>query len=368
MAALDWITIQGFKSIKSIERLPMSPINVLIGSNGIGKTNFLEAFHFLNAIRAGELQEYVARAGGAEKVLHFGSKETQHLSLHVSFNEEKDQYSLELSPDDADHLIATRERAYFWDKVRYPQKPFDKAISSFETEAGISNPKKRTGVASHVHQHLQSWRVYHFHDTGVTSKMKKAANVNDNRMLRVDGSNLPAFLYYLSQKRQDSYDLIQNTVRLVAPFFSRFSLEPLILNPDQIRLEWLHEGTDTYFNASSLSDGSLRFIALATLLLQPPDLRPSIILLDEPELGLHPYAITLLASLIRQASVETQIILATQSSLFLDHFHPDEVLVAERVQRGTEFRRLDGKELEGWLEDYSLGQLWEKNLLGGRPI
>ncbi len=368
MAALDWITVEGFKSIKSIERLPMSPINVLIGSNGIGKTNFLETFHFLNAIRAGELQEYVARAGGAEKVLHFGSKETQHLSLHVSFNEEKDQYSLELSPDDADHLIATRERAYFWDKVKYPQKPFDKAISSFETEAGISNPKKRTGVASHVHQHLQSWRVYHFHDTGVTSKMKKAANVNDNRMLRVDGSNLPAFLYYLSQKRQDSYDLIQNTVRLVAPFFSRFSLEPLILNPDQIRLEWLHEGTDTYFNASSLSDGSLRFIALATLLLQPPDLRPSIILLDEPELGLHPYAITLLASLIRQASVETQIILATQSSLFLDHFHPDEVLVAERVQRGTEFGRLDGNELEGWLEDYSLGQLWEKNLLGGRPI
>ncbi len=368
MAALDWITVQGFKSIKSIKRLALGPINVLIGSNGIGKSNFLDAFHFLNAIRTGELRKYVAQAGGAEKVLHLGSKETQHLYLHISFNEEEKQYSLELSPDDADNLVPTREKVYFGEKEQYPNKPYDRKISSFKSEAGNSNPDKLDDLASYVYKNLQSWQVYHFHDTSVTSKMKKAANVNDNRRLRRDGSNLAAFLYYLRKKRSDSYNLIQKTVRLAAPFFGKFSLEPLTLHPDQILLEWLHEGTDTYFNASSLSDGSLRFIALATLLLQPSELRPSIILLDEPELGLHPYAIALLASLIRQASVETQIVLATQSSLFLDHFCPDEVLVAERVQGATEFRRLDGNELEDWLEDYSLGQLWEKNLLGGRPI
>ena len=126
-------------------------------------------------------------------------------------------------------------------------------------------------------------------------------------------------------------------------------------------------GSDVYFNASSLSDGTLRFIVLATLLLQPASLRPSVILLDEPELGLHPYAITMVASLVKQASVETQIVLSTQSPLLLDHFEPDDVLVADRVAGATELHRLDVGKLERWLKDYSLGQLWRKNELGGRP-
>jgi len=139
------------------------------------------------------------------------------------------------------------------------------------------------------------------------------------------------------------------------------------LNPDKIRLEWSHLGTDAYFDASSISDGTLRFIALATLFLQPRRFRPSVILVDEPELGMHPYAITLLASLMKLASVNTQVIVATQSSLLLDHFEPEDVLVADRVHGGTRLTRLDSAELESWLEEYSLGQLWEKNELGGRP-
>ena len=154
----------------------------------------------------------------------------------------------------------------------------------------------------------------------------------------------------------------------VAPFFDDFLLQPLALNNDKIRLEWRHKRSDAYFDASSLSDGSLRFIALATLFLQPESLRPSIILLDEPELGLHPYAIALLASLVKQASINTQVILSTQSSLLIDHFQPEDVLVAERVDGQTQFTRLNATRLETWLEDYSLGQLWEKNEIGGRPV
>jgi len=156
-------------------------------------------------------------------------------------------------------------------------------------------------------------------------------------------------------------------VQRVAPFFDDFVLEPQRLNPTKIRLEWRHKGSDQYFDASSLSDGTLRFIALATLFLQPQQYRPSVILVDEPELGLHPYAITLLAALIKQAARTTQVIVSTQSSLLLDHFTPEDVLVADRVNGGTQFMRPDPERLQKWLKEYSLGQLWEKNELGGRP-
>jgi predicted ATPase len=132
-------------------------------------------------------------------------------------------------------------------------------------------------------------------------------------------------------------------------------------------LEWRHKGTDAYFDASMISDGTLRFMALATLFLQPVEYRPSVILVDEPELGLHPYAITMLASLIKQASTQTQVIIGTQSPLLLDHFRPEDVLVANRVERSTQLTRLETEKLATWLEDYSLGQLWEKNEIGGRP-
>ena len=197
--------------------------------------------------------------------------------------------------------------------------------------------------------------------------MKKTADVNDNRHLRTDGSNLAAFLYLLQERHRDSYDIVTGTVRQVAPFFEDFALEPQLLNPDKIILEWRHAGTDAYFDAASLSDGTLRFMALATLFLQPVEFRPSVILVDEPELGMHPYAITLLAALMKQASTEAQVIVSTQSSLLLDHFEPEEVLVAERVDGKTQLNRLESSELEPWLESYSLGQLWEKNELGGRP-
>ena len=197
--------------------------------------------------------------------------------------------------------------------------------------------------------------------------MKKAANVNDNRFLRPDGSNLSAFLYYLSVKHPDSYRLIVDTVRQAAPFLRDFQLEPQLLNPETIRLEWRHQGSDAYFDASALSDGTLRFIGLATLFLQPQIHRPSVILVDEPELGLHPYAITLLGSLVKHVAGETQVIVSTQSPLLLDQFEPEDVLVADRVDGATQLSRLDAERLESWLDDYSLGQLWEKNELGGRP-
>ena len=365
MAVLDWITIKGFKSIRCIERLPLRPINVLIGPNGSGKSNFIGAFSFLHAVRDGKLRNYAIGSGGAGRILHFGSKTTPNLTIHLSFEDEKNQYEIKLAADDAEVLFPLEERIFFWDK-KYPG-PIRKLLQGENGEAGISN-SQISGIGQYVRGHVNLWRLYQFHDTGSTSPLKKTADVNDNRFLRPDGSNLAAFLYHLQEKHGKSYYLIRRAVRLVAPFFDDFILQPQALNADKIRLEWRHLGTDGYFDASSLSDGSLRFIALATLLLQPKELRPSVILLDEPELGLHPYAVTILASLVKQVSVETQVVLATQSSLLLDHFQPEDILVADRVRGATELRRLDGDKLKIWLEDYSLGQLWEKNELGGRPV
>ena len=364
---LDYVTIKGFKSIASIEKLPLRPINVIIGPNGSGKSNFIGVFSFLHAIREGHLNDYVRKSGGAEQLLHFGSKLTNEIRIHISFEQEVNQYELTLKPTADDGLYPANELVYFWDKKNY-SIPYHKPLSSRENgwEAGISNSNEK-GTADWVRARLGRWRLYHVHDTSDGSPMRKTAKLNDNAFLRPDGSNLPAFLYLLQEKYQTEYSLIRRTIQRVAPFFDDFQLAPDPLNEESIRLAWKHKKFDQYFGVSSLSDGTLRFIALASLFLQPQEFRPSVILVDEPELGLHPAAITMLASLVKQASVKTQVILSTQSPLLLDHFQPEDVLVADRVDGGTQLTRLDSAKLTGWLEEYSLGQLWEKNELGGRP-
>lgn len=364
---LDYVTIKGFKSIASIEKLPLRPINVIIGPNGSGKSNFIGVFSFLHAIREGHLNDYVRKSGGAEQLLHFGSKLTNEIRILISFRQEVNQYELTLKPTADDGLYPANELTYFWDKSKY-SAPYHEPLSARENgwEAGICDPNVKK-IAKWVRTRLGRWRLYHVHDTSEGSPMRKTAKLNDNAFLRPDGSNLPAFLYLLQEKYQTEYSLIRRTIQRVAPFFDDFQLAPDPLNEESIRLAWKHKKSDQYFGVSSLSDGTLRFIALASLFLQPQEFRPSVILVDEPELGLHPAAITMLASLVKQASVKAQVILSTQSPLLLDHFQPEDVLVADRVKGSTQLTRLDSAKLTGWLEEYSLGQLWEKNELGGRP-
>ena len=390
MPAIEHITVQGFKSIKHLEKLRLRPINVLIGANGSGKSNFIEVFAFLQALCEGRLRDYVARSGGADRSLHFGAKVTERLRIHVAFrgeaSQEQTEYEIVLSRTEADGLYPSKERVSSWDEAKLRQGTESLTSRSGENpstlidigpqqirlplggelEAGISDPSVSKPAQS-VYDHLENCRIYHFHDTGSSSPIKRTVDLHDNQFLRPNGANLAAFLYRLQLKNRNEYAQIQGAIRLAAPFFDDFQLKPLALNEDKIRLEWRHRASDAYFDAASLSDGTLRFIALATLLLQPKRLQPSVILLDEPELGLHPYAIALLASMVKQASVETQIVLATQSPILLDYFDPEDVLVADRVDGATQFNRLKSDQLAEWLEDYSLGQLWEKNELGGRP-
>jgi predicted ATPase len=324
------ITIEGFRSIHSIN-VDLRAINILIGANGSGKSNFLEAFVFLQEAQAGHMDSYVTKYHGADRLLHYGSKTTQKITV-------------DLDSSNFRHLAA-----YYG------------YVSGDDLDGTVSE-------GGFVDRATPSFRRYQFHDTGFHSPLKKTNDLNkNNRYLFSDGSNLASFLYLLKQRYQESYNLIRKTVRQVAPFFDDFQLEPLALNPDTIKLEWKHKQSDREWDVSEFSDGTLRFIALATLLLQPVELRPSVILIDEPELGLHPYAIGLLASLIKQASIDTQVIAATQSPLLLDYFEPEDILVANRKNGATEIDRKSSEELAEWLREYSLGQLWEKGELEGRP-
>jgi predicted ATPase len=357
--ALDYITIKGFKSIASIEKLALKPINILIGANGSGKSNFIGVFDFLHEIREGRLRDYALKSGGAEKILHFGSKTTKEMYFGLSFANGKYHYELSLAPTAADGFYPSDES---FKAGREGSRTRRLLAQNPGLEASISGDG-HTRVTKWLRDQLDLLRPYHLHDP---SAMRKTTKVDDNRFLRPDGGNLAALLYYLREKR-DSYSLIVRTVQRVAPFFDDFRLAPLRRKPDDIKLEWRHKRSDQYFDASSLSDGTLRFIALATLFLQPKEDRPPVILVDEPELGLHPYAIGMLAALIRQAAVHSQVIVSTQSPLLLDYFKPEDVLVADLIDGGTELKRLKSSRLAKWLKDYSLGQLWEKNEFGGRP-
>ena len=365
MPELDSISVHGFRSLRAVDALKLGPINVLIGGNGAGKSNFLAVFDLLQALREGHLQAYVAEAGGANRVLHFGAKRTRELTIGLSFRNEVNAYRIRLRLTETDELVPGVESTYYWHQEKYGD-PGEFPVRPHGKEAGISDPLS-TGVQGHVRARLASWRTYHFHDTGRGAALKQSAEIDDNRYLRADGANLPAFLYRLRKQHVAEYVQLRDTVRLVAPFFDDFILEPQVLKPDMIRLEWRHRNTEDYFDVSSLSDGTLRFIALATLFLQPVHLRPLVILVDEPELGLHPAAVTLLASLVKQSATATQVILATQSPVLLDHFEPEHALVTDLIDGQSRFTRPDASRLAAWLQDYSLGQLWEKNELGGRP-
>ncbi len=235
-------------------------------------------------------------------------------------------------------------------------------------------PKFREKISKEIlwsidtYQQLNRCRIYHFHDTSLTAKVRLPCYIEDNQRLHSDGGNLPAMLYLYQQNDPVVYRRIVNTLRKMAPFFGDFVLEPRRLDPTRILLNWRQKQKDYLLGPHQLSDGTLRALALVTLLLQPERDLPSLIILDESELGLHPHAVEILVGLICSVSQKSQVILATQSPTFVDFFQPEEIIVTELNQGCSEFRRLDSEEFTDWLEDYSVGELWQKNVIGGGPL
>lgn len=364
------IAVSGYKSIKVIE-LALGPITVLVGPNGAGKSNFIEAVELLGRIADEDLRMEVGLRGGAEAMLHDRAKgAAARIGMRVEAGEGDrwiNAYEAVLVPAAQGELIFEREVVEFHDTARYEQ-PWNQIIGQGHRESRLTkvaaeSPRGAGGVAQHTLSILRGCRVYHFHDTTPNAPVKQAGYAADAEALHPDAGNLAAFLLRLREEYSAEYGKIVRTVQSVAPFFRDF-----VLSEDtggRVRLRWKQTDSDTVFPAEALSDGTLRFVCLTTLLLQPRP--PALLVLDEPELGLHPFAITVLAELLRTATARSQVLVATQSVTLLDEFELAELVVAERVDGSTVLMRPDPEALAAWLDDYSLGDLWLKNLLGGRP-
>lgn len=382
-ARLSHIKVKGFKSIGELD-LDMKPINILIGANGSGKTNFISLFTFLRNLSEGRLQRYVEKQGFANTFFHFGVKTTQEISIEIDMGKSGYQAVFEHGANN-DSLVFVREYSVvnalpkqlynllgrngesglllkYVDIPRNTSKISDNQVIS----EGFGVVTKRT------QRYLDGSRVYHFHDTSPTAEFKQASELNASEYLYSNASNLASFLHRLKTddlpESEKSYKHIVAAIKTVAPYFLDFYLKPRGREGEQkILLKWLHRDHDEPFSANQLSDGTARFICMATLFLQPSTLRPKTIILDEPELGLHPAALEVLADIVKSVSKESQVICSTQSVTFANQFEADDFIVVDQNKGASVFKRPDAKSLEAWLEDYAMGDVWSKNLIGGRP-
>jgi predicted ATPase len=362
------VTLNGFKSIKALD-LELRPLNVLIGANGAGKSNLVSFFKMLNEMMAGRLQQFIGTTGRAQSLLYFGPKVTPQIEALLEFEVENalDKYAMRLFHAAGDTLIFADEELSFVRKIS--RKPKSVNLGSGHEETRIREEAEKGDPTARVFRHLlNNCRVYHFHDTSSTARVRQYCYIGDNRPLLPDAGNLAASLLRLREENGGAvYKRIVTTIRLMAPFFDDFVLEPTGPNKKDVILDWKDKGSDQVFGPHQLSDGTLRAMCLVTLLMQPEDELPQLVIVDEPELGLHPYALNLVAGLFKKASHYTQVLVSTQSSSFLDNFDPEDVIVVNREGNESRFIRQDPEKLEAWLDEYSLGEVWEKNVMGGGP-
>ena len=362
---IEQVAIKNYKSIKELQ-LPLNRLNVLIGSNGAGKSNFISFFELTKAIYEQRFGSYTLAKGGIDSLLYRGRKISPSMQGLLDFDN-TNAFFYEIKPAQSNKGYIENTGDYFNNNHKQDKdySQWNKTIwdNAVEESSLIGNPKWRAG---YLRRYLNSFTVYHFHDTSMNSPMRGECNINDNAFLRDNGSNLAAYLYYLMQNDEKAFRLIEGVVRSIAPYFKGFKLRPDANNKESIRLEWEEKDTDMYLNGYSFSDGTLRFVALATLLLQSN--APEVVIIDEPELGLHPAAINKLAELVKRASDKSQIILSTQSTNLVNCFEVEDIIAVDRAGDQSVFRHLHEDELAKWMNDYelSISDLWEKNLIGGQ--
>lgn len=365
---LQSLTIRGFKSIEALEDFRPEPLTVLIGPNGAGKSNFISFFRFMSwmLVPPGNLQMHVAKLGGANAILHDGAARTPQCEAHIKMQSDTglNEYKFRLFHGAGDTLVFADE-AYRYSDSSKSTEPQWISLGAGQREAAlIGRAEAGDKTAGFILGALRKCIVHQFHNTSDSARMKQKWDTQDNRHLKEDGANIASVLLRLRNEEPRYFGRILDSLRLVLPFLADFELQPEF---GKVLLRWTERGSDITFGPDQASDGMLRVIQLWTLLLMPSQRLPAVLILDEPELGLHPLAIVQLAGMLKSASQNCQVIAATQSVQLVDEFRADDVVVIDRVERCSTFSRKSDETLRDWLEDYSLGQLWEKNILGGRP-
>jgi predicted ATPase len=362
---LKSLTIKGYKSIKEIDKFEPHAINILIGPNGTGKSNFISFFKFLSWMlnSGGKLQEYVAYLGGANDILHDGVDVTKSIDAHIEILTSSgiNEYLFSLMFAKPDKLVFKEEK-YRFTSNRIPGELRWSSCGAGHEESHL--PEVSNQTASVILNLLKKLVVYQFHNTSDTAPMRLKWSMSDGRWLKQNGENLGSFLFRLQNEDKPYYIRIVKYLRLILPFFDDFELYDEF---GQILLRWKEIGTNKIFNAGQASDGMLRTIALISLLAQNPKDLPTVLFLDEPELGLHPSAIDAVAGLIKAASSHCQVFIATQSISLVNNFELDDLVVIDRKKRSSVYNRPDSNSLHVYLEEFSTGQIWEKNIIGGRP-
>ena len=356
---LNSIVLKGYKSINNEgQTIPINDdVTVMIGANGVGKSNIVSFFQLLNYAMSGSLQTYIGENGFADAFLYYGSKTTDCIKAKLQFSDDDSQneYSFRLAYAAGDSMIFTEETISFL-KTGY-NKPFTLTLDAGKKESQLYEAQKGTHkeTVKVFIKLLKDCRYFQFHDTTKDSKIRKNGYLGDNKFLRSNAGNLAAFLYGIKHQEggERYYNRIVRYIRQVMPQFGDFIMEPSVVNKEYISLDWRGKDSDFIFSVNQISDGTLRFMALATLLLQPPQTMPSIIVIDEPELGLHPKAISILAGLIKKAAQDAQVVLATQSPNLLDEFSADNVVVIERDEqhRTSVFKQLSNEQLKEWEDE-----------------
>ncbi len=369
---IENVRIRGFRSLAEVELSEIPRVAVLIGANGSGKSNFIRFFEMLRwMFRSRKLAEFVERQGGADDQLFGGSRRTSRIEAEITLRNDsgRNVYDFQLQHAHLDRLIFVGERFRFEGQGNGVQtRPH--RVPSGQQETGLVQFAQRynsanAAIARAIVKMLRNCAVYQFHDTSDTSLVKKRWDVEDNNQLLTHGGNLAAVLYRLEREDLKRYELICHTIGRVLPGFDHFEIEE---SYGKALLRWKAKGMEKTFGAHLTSDGSLRFFALVTLLSLPPEMLPDVLLLDEPELGLHPAAVALLGGMIESLAEERQVLVATQSPLLVDAFDLDEFLVLDLKEGRTEFRKLAPEDYRVWLdENFASGELWQKNLLGGYP-
>ena len=371
---IESVRIRGFRSLADVELSGLQNANVLIGVNGSGKSNFIRFFEMMNwMLRSRRLAEFVGLQGGADDQLFGGSRVTPRMEAELALRTEagRNDYRFALAHAHPDRFVFTEE-AFRFSGASFPTEPRWQHAPSGQSEAAIVDAAQASSsqgvnpTTARVIVHLlKSCSVFQFHDTSDTSNFKKRWDVEDNNYLRTHGGNLAAVLHRLEQQDVQRFELISQHVRRVLPVFDRFQVDE---SYGKVSLRWKAMGTDKSIGAHLTSDGSLRFFALVTLLNLPVEMLPNVILLDEPELGLHPAAVALIGGMIKALAVDRQIIVATQSPLLVDVFDLEEIVVLNLHGGRTTFRRPDSEEYRRWLDEgFMPGEMWQKNLIGGRP-
>ena len=362
------LTIKGFKSIKNMPEFTPCPINVFIGQNGAGKSNFIGFFKFLSNMLSGtgNLADYTSMYGGASSFLFDGSDTTPQLSGSICLKTLTglNEYKFRLSHASSDTFVYTEEKFRYTPASSQGDR-YWKDLGSGHKESALINAEATGRTQGTVKKMLQQLVTYQFHNTTFSSPIRNnKSEIENGWFLEEDGRNLSSVLYELKNNQPAIYQKIILIIQQIIPFFDDFSL---IDQYGKTYLRWKEKNSPVTFVATQASDGMLRMMALVTLLCLPPDRLPAVMFLDEPELGLHPSALKTICELIQGVSEHCQIFIATQDADMLNEFEPEDIVIVTREGRESMFKRLVSEDLSEWIGIYSLSDLWHQNIIGGKP-